>query len=133
MVGVGFLMLAIILVTLYLSFEGQVENNPRFLRLLLPAMALPYLANSTGWILAEVGRQPWIVFGLQRVEDAVSPNLTVGDVLLSLILFTVIYGVLAAADVYLLRKYAIKGITDWMGADGPQDTTPNYENAYAGD
>jgi len=69
-------------------------------------LVLPYLANTSGWILTEIGRQPWLVFGLMKTADAVSPSITTGMVLTSLIIFTILYGILMAADVYLLAKYA---------------------------
>ncbi len=56
-----------------------------------------------------MGRQPWIVYGLLKVQDAVSPNLTPVDLLISLIGYTVVYGSLAVAMVYLMKKYAIAG------------------------
>lgn len=105
MVGAGFLMLAILLAGLYLLLKDRYMASPRYLRVLMWAVPLPYIANSTGWLFTELGRQPWIVFGLQRVEQAVSPNVTTGMVLFSLIAFTLIYGVLMAVDVYLLLKY----------------------------
>ncbi|GAB4460779.1 MAG: cytochrome ubiquinol oxidase subunit I [Anaerolineae bacterium] len=107
MVGAGFLMLALALYALYLLYKRRLMTRRRFLRLMVWAIALPYIANSTGWLLTELGRQPWIVFGLQRIEEAVSPNVTTGMLLASLVLFTVIYGILIAVDVYLLRKYAM--------------------------
>lgn len=72
-------------------------------------LILPYLANASGWILSEMGRQPWIVYGLLKVQDAISPNLTVLDLWISLIGYTLVYGSLAVAMVYLMRKYAIAG------------------------
>jgi cytochrome d ubiquinol oxidase subunit I len=72
-------------------------------------LILPYVANASGWILTEMGRQPWIVYGLLKVEDGVSPNLTPVDLLISLIGYTAIYGALAVAMVYLMKKYAIAG------------------------
>jgi cytochrome d ubiquinol oxidase subunit I len=72
-------------------------------------ICLPYLANASGWILTEMGRQPWIVQGLLKVQDAVSPNLTGVEVLISLFGFVLLYGILAGADVYLMRKFAIAG------------------------
>jgi cytochrome d ubiquinol oxidase subunit I len=72
-------------------------------------ICLPYIANASGWILTEMGRQPWIVQGLLRVQDAISPNLTGVEVLISLVGFVVLYGILAGADVYLMRKFAIAG------------------------
>jgi cytochrome d ubiquinol oxidase subunit I len=70
------------------------------------AMALPIVGTSTGWIFTEVARQPWIVFGIMRTEDAVSPNVSVVMLLTSLIVYTLLYGVLIVVDVYLLAKYA---------------------------
>ena len=72
-------------------------------------LILPYLANASGWILTEMGRQPWIVYGLLKVQDAVSPNLTTLDLLISLIGYTAVYGTLAVAMVKLMKKYAIAG------------------------
>ncbi|MCL4395226.1 MAG: cytochrome ubiquinol oxidase subunit I [Chloroflexi bacterium] len=106
MVGAGFLMAFLALVGLYLVLRDKFENYPLFLRVLPWAILLPYLANTTGWLMTELGRQPWIVFGLMRVQDAVSPAVPGWEVLLSLILFTAIYGALMVVDVYLLRKYS---------------------------
>jgi cytochrome d ubiquinol oxidase subunit I len=80
------------------------------LALLVPAIALPYIANSTGWIFTEIGRAPWIVFGLMRLDQGVSIAVTAGEVLFSLLAFTLVYAALIVADVYLLRKYARAGL-----------------------
>ena len=70
-------------------------------------IALPYLANTTGWLMTEWGRQPWIVFGLMKTADAVSPNVSPAAwCWLSLVGFTLVYGALMVADIYLLAKYA---------------------------
>jgi cytochrome d ubiquinol oxidase subunit I len=106
MVGAGLAMVALAFLGLYLVLKERIEEKRWFLRLLPWAIALPYLANSTGWLLTEIGRQPWIVFGLQKTADAVSPNVSGGTVLLSLGGLTLLYGVLMVADVYLLVKYA---------------------------
>ena len=76
-----------------------------------------------GWMLAEVGRQPWIVYGLMRTSDAVSP-VPASSVGLSLLAFIVIYTALGILDVYLLIKYARKGPkADTTGSVGADDTT----------
>jgi cytochrome d ubiquinol oxidase subunit I len=106
MVGAGFVMVALALYGLYLALKDRVEGKRWFLWLLPWAIVLPYLANTTGWLFTEIARQPWIVFGLQKTADAVSPNVSGGTVLLSLVGFTLLYGVLMVADVYLLAKYA---------------------------
>jgi cytochrome d ubiquinol oxidase subunit I len=109
MVGAGFVMLALVGYGLYLVMREKFAQNRLFLRVLVWAVLLPYLANTTGWLFTEIARQPWIVFGLQRTEEAVSPNVSSGMVLFSLIGFAVVYGVLMVADVYLLVKYAKSG------------------------
>ncbi|MCX7707498.1 MAG: cytochrome ubiquinol oxidase subunit I, partial [Anaerolineae bacterium] len=106
MVGAGVVMVALGAWALYRVLRDRISAPGWLLRLLPLAIALPYIANTSGWILTEMGRQPWIVFGVLRTEDAISPNVPGGMVLASLIGFTLIYGVLMAADVYLLAKYA---------------------------
>lgn len=113
MVGMGFLMLGILLVLLYLDFRKKPLPSWKWLSVIFPiVIAFPYLANTTGWLLTEVGRQPWIVFGLMKTSNAVSPSITAEMVLASLIIFTLVYGILMVADVYLLVKYAKAGPQD---------------------
>ncbi|NDJ85626.1 MAG: cytochrome ubiquinol oxidase subunit I [Chloroflexi bacterium] len=134
MVGAGFLMLFLVLIGLYLMFEGKIETRKRYLQALVLAIALPYIANAAGWILTEVGRIPWIVFGLQTVEEAVSPNVDTAMVLVSLIVFTLVYGVLMVADVYLLNKYAGQVPTEDEGdePEGARQPTPPVDGALQG-
>jgi cytochrome d ubiquinol oxidase subunit I len=109
MAGAGVAMLVLAAWAVAQVLRERFEASPRLLWLLLPGIALPYLGNSAGWLFTEIGRQPWIVFGLQKTADAVSPNVTAGEVLFSLVAFTLLYGALMAADVYLLVKYAKAG------------------------
>ncbi len=118
MVGAGFLMFAIAAYALIQVMRKKAMAHPKLLALLPFAIALPYLANSAGWILTEVGRQPWVVFGLLKTEDAVSPILTPGLVLASLIGFTLLYGGLMVANVYLLKKFAQHGPAALLPAHG---------------
>jgi len=124
MVGAGMLMLALAAYAFYLNRAGKLEGAQRFLRWMPLAILLPYIANTAGWILTEVGRQPWIVFGLQRVEEAVSPNVTAGMLLFSLIAFTVIYGALMAVDIFLLRYFAMRPDHVFVK---PDDADPDLE------
>lgn len=107
MMTVGFIMMGLAFLFL-LALRGNYENA-KWMKYVPWVIALPYIANSSGWILTEMGRQPWIVQGLLKVQDAVSPNLTTVDLLISLIGYTVVYGSLAAAMVYLMKKYATAG------------------------
>jgi cytochrome d ubiquinol oxidase subunit I len=108
MMTIGFFMIAATAFFLYLSLKGKLEQS-KWLKWMPAMIALPYIANMSGWILTEMGRQPWIVQGLLKVEDAVSPNLTVFDLWVSLIGYTVVYGTLAVAMVKLMKKYAVAG------------------------
>ena len=110
MVGAGTLMLLLGLWSLRAVMKEKTLESPLLLRLMFWAIALPYLANSTGWIFTEMARQPWIVFGLQKTVDAVSISVSSGEVLFSLIVFTLLYGGLMVVDVYLLKKYAKAGV-----------------------
>jgi len=109
MMGFGFIMMGAAAWFLYATRRPDYENAKWMKLVPFGALFLPYLANASGWILTEMGRQPWIVFGLLKVQDAVSPNLTSVDLLISLIGYTVVYSSLAVAMVYLMKKYAIAG------------------------
>jgi cytochrome d ubiquinol oxidase subunit I len=104
MVGVGFLMVLLAFLAL-IRPKVKFLQKPWLFKVLLPAMILPYLASTCGWILTESARQPWIVYGLQKVSDAVSPNLTGGTVLFSLILFTLLLGATVGVTGWLMYKY----------------------------
>lgn len=125
MVGAGFLMMAIALLALYPILRNRPIGQIPLIRFLPLAIALPYLANSAGWLFTEMGRQPWVVVGLMKTEKAFSPNLTVGMVLTTLIVFTLVYGLLMFADVYLLKKFAKAGPT-------PRTTAPLVEEQFLG-
>ncbi|MGQ9813275.1 MAG: cytochrome ubiquinol oxidase subunit I [Dissulfurimicrobium sp.] len=106
MVGLG--MLFIFLAAFGWLKRKDIERYPGYLRIMIYAIPLPYLANEAGWIVAEVGRQPWIVYGLMRTSDAVS-MLATSQVAISLAAFVILYTFLGVVDFYLLAKYAKKG------------------------
>nr|WP_237694954.1 cytochrome ubiquinol oxidase subunit I [Streptomyces sp. SID5468] len=72
-------------------------------------MGLPLIANSFGWIFTEMGRQPWVVYGLMKTRNAVSPGVGSADVLISIVVFAVLYAVLAIVEVRLMARYATAG------------------------
>jgi cytochrome d ubiquinol oxidase subunit I len=110
MVGAGLVMLVLAAWAAWGLVRGT-EPPARLLALLVPGLALPYIGNSAGWIFTEIGRQPWIVFGVLKTADAVSPTVTAGEVALTLVAFTLLYGALMGATIYLLRKFARAGVT----------------------
>lgn len=83
-------------------------ESPLYLKIMLWAIPLPYIAMEMGWVLAEVGRQPWIVYGLMKTTDAVSP-VAASQVGFSLAAFIVVYGLLGAVGFYLIARYAKAG------------------------
>ena len=109
MVGAGSLLVLMALLGLYFYKTNRLEEKPWFLKALIWCIPLPYIANLAGWVMAEMGRQPWIVYGLQKTADGISPNVSTGSILMTFISFTLIYGVLAVADVYLLLKNIKRG------------------------
>ena len=106
MVGIGALLPLLAFFGWWKS--ASITKYPGYLRLMLFALPLPYLAIQAGWAVAEVGRQPWIVHGLMRTKDAVSP-VDPSQVAISLAAFVVVYAFLGIIDIYLLVKYAKKG------------------------
>jgi cytochrome d ubiquinol oxidase subunit I len=117
MIGAGVLMLGLLVWVVFR--RGKLEQSPLLLKLLIWGIALPFIANTTGWIFTEVGRMPWIVFGLQRVEDGVSVAVSAGEVAFSLFAFTAMYVIVTGAGFYLMRKHARAGITGLEASEVP--------------
>jgi cytochrome d ubiquinol oxidase subunit I len=80
-------------------------------------LGFPLIANSWGWIFTEMGRQPWVVYGVLRTRDAVSPGVSQAEVLISMIVFTALYAVLAVIEVKLLVKYVKAGPPELTESD----------------
>ncbi|MDR1604323.1 MAG: cytochrome ubiquinol oxidase subunit I [Gracilibacteraceae bacterium] len=106
MVGAGLLML--LLAVLALIFRGKIETKKGFLRLMPFALFLPYLANTFGWFLAEFGRQPWIVYNLQTLEEGISQVVPASSIAISLTGLVLVYTLLMIVDIYLLATNANK-------------------------
>ncbi|MDM7202810.1 MAG: cytochrome ubiquinol oxidase subunit I, partial [Thermodesulfobacteriaceae bacterium] len=106
MVGLGFLF-GLLSILAYLK-RNNPETSPRLLRFLVWNIPLPYIAAQAGWIVAEVGRQPWIVYGLMKTKDAVSP-LSAVQVGISLPAFIIVYGILGIICFWLIAYHARKG------------------------
>lgn len=104
MVAIG---LALILLTVYAAWQlkrGVLFNKKWLLYIFIWAVLLPQIANQVGWFAAEIGRQPWVVYGLLRTSDALSTTVKAEQVLTSLILFTLVYATLFVLFLYLLNK-----------------------------
>lgn len=104
MVGIGMLMLLVAWWGAWLAWRGKLEHSPRFLRIAQWMGPSGFIAVLAGWVVTEMGRQPWTVYGLLRTAESVSPTLTGLDVFLSLLFYQVVYlTVYVAAGYYLLR------------------------------
>jgi cytochrome d ubiquinol oxidase subunit I len=101
---------------LWLRARKKLPGARRYFKLLLLAVPLPYLANELGWISAEVGRQPWAVYKVLRTSDAVSPVVPAGNIVFSLVLFTLIYALIGAAGLAII----LRTIRGGPGGEGPR-------------
>jgi len=113
MVAIGVSLIALSIIGIFLWWRKKLFVNKWLLRIFVIAVLGPQIANQLGWISAEVGRQPWIVYGLLRTSDAISKAVTANQIWFSLILFTLIYALLFVLFIYLLNE-KIK--------HGPEDT-----------
>ena len=106
MVALG--MYFILMMIIGVSKRNRLIESPGYLKMMLYSIPLPYIAIQMGWLVAEVGRQPWIVYGVMKTTDAVSPIAT-SQVAISLVAFILVYGILGVAGYYFIFKNARKG------------------------
>jgi cytochrome d ubiquinol oxidase subunit I len=111
MIGFGGLAALFALLSLWYMRKGGLPTGKFYLRSMIVLPFLPILANSFGWIFTESARQPWVVFGLFKTADGVSPGVSAGSVLFTMITFTLLYGVLAVIEFGLMVR-TIKVGTD---------------------
>ena len=104
MVGIGMLMLVTVYIGLFLWQKGSLFSSPRYLRFCSMVAPLGFIAVLAGWTTTEVGRQPWVIYGLMRTSEAVTPSLTTLDVAISLATYVVSYLFIFGAGFVLLRR-----------------------------
>lgn len=109
MVGLGTLFIAILLIALYMLWRGSLFRSRWMLWLLIISVPFPYLANTAGWMTAELGRQPWLVHGLLRTVVGASPNVSAGNTLFTLIGFLGMYFLLGVLFLVLVGAVIRKG------------------------
>lgn len=130
MIGLGVLAAALAALVLWVTRR---ERQPaarwwRWVAVSLPL--LPLFANTFGWLFTEMGRQPWAVFGLMTTEQAVSPGVSTFEVATSLVVFTLVYGVLAVVEIGLILKYVKAGAEADPPVHEPSDD-PDRPLAFA--
>jgi cytochrome d ubiquinol oxidase subunit I len=114
MIIIGMALIGLTLFALFLWWKGKLFSQRWLMIVFSFSVLLPQIANQVGWYSAEVGRQPWVVYGLLRTSDALSENVKAEQVVFSLILFTFVYAVLFGLFIYLLNKKIQTGL-DFSG------------------
>ena len=121
MVGLGTILILIMAVSAFLLWRNQLEQARKMLWVLMLAVPFPYIATTAGWWTAELGRQPWVVHGLLRTADSLSP-LQAPAVATSLVAFIVVYFIVFGAGVlYILR---LMSHSPHRGEEGPEQGQP---------
>jgi cytochrome d ubiquinol oxidase subunit I len=119
MVLLGTLMALILVSGAYFLWRGRLERSPRWLQIATWAFVLPFLAIQLGWATAEIGRQPWIVYGLMRTSDATSTVVSAPDIAFSILLFSAIYVLLAVLWLFLVWREVVRGPVEVPVTEGP--------------
>jgi cytochrome d ubiquinol oxidase subunit I len=109
MVGIGVAMLGLTLAGLLLWRRGLLADARRFQWLCMPAASLGFIAVLAGWVTTEVGRQPWVVYGLLRTRDAVTPSLVASDVATSMLLYVLAYVLIFGAGLFFMARLVRRG------------------------
>ena len=117
MVAIGFALIAISLLGILLWWRGALFNHKWVLWIFVISVLGPQIANQVGWITAEVGRQPWIVYGLLRTSEALSKAVDSGQIVFSLILFSIVYLLLFILFIFLLDQKIKHGPEDYDTID----------------
>jgi cytochrome bd ubiquinol oxidase subunit I len=112
MVGLGTIFIAVMLLAAYKLFRRTLFDSPAVLWALLLSFPFPFIANTAGWITAEVGRQPWLIYGLMRTSAGVSPQVSAGNAWFTLIGFFGLYTVLAILFLFLVYREIEEGPAD---------------------
>ena len=130
MVGAGMLMIFTSFLGLLLNFYKKLEGSQFYLKGMVWVISFPFIANSAGWIMTEIGRQPWTVFGLMTTSASVSPNVSKASLLFSFLSFTAIYTILAILLVYLFVREIKKGSEHTAHEDIEVAVDPFDQGAY---
>jgi cytochrome bd ubiquinol oxidase subunit I len=109
MVGLGTIFIAILLLAAFQLARGKLFVSRPVLWILMLSVPFPYIANTAGWITAEVGRQPWLIYGLMRTSDGVSPQVSSGNAWFTLIGFLGLYTVLSILFLFLVYRVVERG------------------------
>jgi cytochrome d ubiquinol oxidase subunit I len=104
MVGLGTIFIAIMVISFFLLWRGKLFSARWMLWILMLSLPFPYIANTAGWMTAEIGRQPWLVYGLFRTADGYSKMVSPGNGIFTLLGFMGMYTVLGILFLFLVRR-----------------------------
>jgi cytochrome d ubiquinol oxidase subunit I len=121
MIAVAGLLVLVSAAGLFLIRMKKLYNNRIALIAMFFSLFLPYVGNTFGWVLGEMGRQPWVVYGLLQTANANSPSVSTGEIILTLIIFAILYIILGVTDAYLLARYVKKGVDPVEGQEQKQE------------
>ena len=114
MVGLGTIFIGVMLLALFLLWRKMLFKSRLALWMLMLIMPFPYIANQAGWVVAEVGRQPWIIYGIMRTADGASRNVSAGETTFTLLGFMGLYALIGLLYLFLFIRQV---------GDGPEDGT----------
>ena len=109
MVAIGFLLIFLSFLGIFALWKGFLMKSALLLKVLILSVLLPQIANQAGWMSAEIGRQPWVVYGLLKTSEAYSPSVSAGEVLTSIILFSLVYLAMFGLFLFILLDKIKKG------------------------
>jgi cytochrome bd ubiquinol oxidase subunit I len=109
MVGLGTLMSAVMGISVLFLWRGRLYSTPALLWILMLSIPFPYIATTAGWMTAELGRQPWLIYGVMRTMNGASPNVSAGNGLFSLLGFMGMYMVLGILFLFLVAREVGRG------------------------
>jgi cytochrome d ubiquinol oxidase subunit I len=104
MVGLGTIFIAVTVLAVFMLWRGKLYGSPGMLWVLMLCVPLPYIANTAGWMTAELGRQPWVIYGLMRTAHGASPRVGAGNAWFTLIGFMGLYTVLGILWIFLVYR-----------------------------
>jgi cytochrome d ubiquinol oxidase subunit I len=125
MVAIGMFIIGLTLFSLFLWWKRKLFSYKWLMLVFSVSVILPQFANQLGWFSAEVGRQPWVVYGLLRTSDAFSKSVKAEQILFSLVLFSLVYALLFTLFIYLLNKKIQHGPSESTGTDESYLSKPN--------
>ncbi len=131
MIGLGALSSALALLTLWATRKGRTPTGRWWAHVAIWTPLLPVVAISFGWIFTEIGRQPWIVYGLMTTATGVSPSVSTGEVVISMAVYTLVYAALAVVEVKLFTDYVKRGADPFERPVQPEDVDDSAPLQFA--